>query len=199
MRVQVHTSPNNHHHPTLRAERVLAKVLLDTGSLPGDFISQDFVISLNAQDFVYTSSKALTICSGLDNTCYVRDQVIDIGMTFVTHNLLINTIFLTVRIIPNTIDLILGRTTLKKYDFFEKTPYEIGRPNMENSFERMKVFLSAECIPAECVGKKDDLVCPHSGNSTMAYNQTPLGSNLRVTVVTMYQTIVVSYVLVRTP
>ena len=171
VRVQVHTSPNNHHHPTLRAERVLAKVLLDTGSLPGDFISQDFVISLNAQDFVYTSSKALTICSGLDNTCYVRDQVIDIGMTFVTHNLLINTIFLTVRIIPNTIDLILGRKTLKKYDFFEKTPYEIGRPNMENSFERMKVFLSAECIPSECVGKKDDLVCPHSGNSTMTYHK----------------------------
>ena len=53
MRVQAHTSPN-HHHPTLRAERVLAKVLLDTGSQPGDIISQDFVISLNAENFVYT-------------------------------------------------------------------------------------------------------------------------------------------------
>ena len=36
VRVQAHTSPN-HHHPTIRAERVLAKVFLDTGSLPGDF------------------------------------------------------------------------------------------------------------------------------------------------------------------
>ena len=80
-------SNRNRHHPgSTYAERVLAKVLLDTGSLLGDFIGQDFVIRLNAQDFVYTSSKALTICSGLDNTCYVRDQVIDIGMTIVTHN-----------------------------------------------------------------------------------------------------------------
>lgn len=217
VRVQAHTSPNPH-HPTLKAERVLAKVLLDTGRLLGDFISQDFVISLNAEEFVYTSSKALTKCSSLDKTCYVRDQVIDVGMTFVTHNLLIDTIFLTARIILNTIDLILGWKTLKKYDFFEKTPSEIGMPNMKNSFERIEDFLSAECTPSRCVGKKDDLVCPHSGNSTMTYHKidsnrvtncfdvgcssrsnTAKGSNLRVKVVTMYQTIVVLHVLVRTP
>ena len=95
-RVRAHTCPNLHPHPPcLMAERVLVKVLLDTGSLPGDFISHDFVTSLNATDFVYTSSKALTICSGLDKTRYVRDQVIDIELTFITHNLLINIIFLT--------------------------------------------------------------------------------------------------------
>ena len=57
-------------------------------------------------------------------------------------------------------------------DFFGKTLYKIGRPNMENSFERMEMFLSAECTPSECVGKKDDLVCPHSGRSTMTHHKT---------------------------
>ena len=88
---------------------------MDTGSLPGDFISQDFVDRLSGENFVFTSPTPLTICSGLDNTCYVRDQVIDIGITFVTHSLVIKTIYLTVRLIPNKIDLILGRKTLRKF------------------------------------------------------------------------------------
>ena len=58
----------------------MGEVLLDTGSLPGDFISQQLVHKLHGDSFVYTSPSPLTICSGLDNTCYVRDQVVDIGL-----------------------------------------------------------------------------------------------------------------------
>ena len=58
----------------------MGEVLLDTGSLPGDFISQELVHKLNGDGFVYTSPSPLTICSGFDNTCYVRDQVVDIGL-----------------------------------------------------------------------------------------------------------------------
>ena len=59
VRVRAHTCPNLHpHSPCLRADRVLVKILLDTGSLPCDFISHEFVTSLNAKDFIYTSSEA---------------------------------------------------------------------------------------------------------------------------------------------
>ena len=89
----------------------MGDVLLDTGSLPGTrrLFSQQLVHKLHGDGFVYTSPSPLTICSGLDNTCYVRDQVVDIGLSFVTHSLVIKTIYLTVRIIPSSIDLILGR------------------------------------------------------------------------------------------
>ena len=83
---------------------VMGDVLLDTGSLPGDFISQQSVHKLQGDSFVYISSSSVTICSGLDNTCYVRDQVVDIGLSFVTYSLVVKTIYLTVRIIPNFID-----------------------------------------------------------------------------------------------
>ena len=72
---------------------VMGDVLLDAGSLPGDFISQQLVHKLHGDSFVYTSPSPLTICSGLDNTCYVRDQVVDIGLSFVTHSLVIKTIY----------------------------------------------------------------------------------------------------------
>ena len=52
---------------------VMGDVLLDTGSLPGDFISQQSVHKLQGDSFVYISPSSITICSGLDNTCYVRD------------------------------------------------------------------------------------------------------------------------------
>lgn len=106
-----------------KADRsIRANALLDTGSLPGDFISQALVSKMCADDFVYTSTLPLNVCSGLDNTCYLRDKVIDIGLIFVTSDLVIKTLFLTLRIIPSSIDLILGRHTLKSFNFFSMTP-----------------------------------------------------------------------------
>ena len=159
--VKVHTLTNLNSLQTPR--RLMAKILLDTGSLPGDFISQDFVDRLQGHKSVYTSPESLTICSGLDNTCYKKDQVIDIGLTFVTHNHLIKTIFLTMRLIPNTIDLILGRETLKKYNFFEMTPFELGMPGVGNSFDRLELLYSAGSIPTQPEGIMPMMRRPHSG------------------------------------
>jgi hypothetical protein len=144
----------------------MSKILLDTGSLPGDFISQNLVHKLNGEKHVYTSPTPLTICSGLDNTCYIRDQVIDIGIIFVTHDLVIKTIYLTVRLIPNNIDLILGRQTLKKLNFFSMTPFEMGMPNIQNSIKRIEILNSAEYIPLEYVSTKESKRCSHSGKGT---------------------------------
>ena len=137
------TSPRGCTHPNIRhSHKVQAEVLLDTGSLPGDFISQNLVHKLRGENSVYKTSSPLTVCSGLDNTCYIKDQVIDIGLTFVTHAHVIKTIYITVRVIPNTIDLILGRKTLKELNFFEMTPYEMGMPNIINSSRRAQMLQS---------------------------------------------------------
>ena len=73
--------------------RIQAQALLDTGSLVGDFISQNLCLSLNALHLCYTSLIPLVVCSGLDGTCYSNNTVIDIGINNVCH-----TIYLTVRV-----------------------------------------------------------------------------------------------------
>ena len=160
------THPTSLHspQPSLTPNRkVRSKILLDTGSLPGDFISQDLVHKLHGENFVYITPHPLTVCSGLDNTCYVRDQVIDIGLTFVTHSLVIKTIYLTVRLIPTKIDLIIGRQTLKKLNFFSMTPYEIGMPNIRDPVERLELLNSAEFIPLDSDSTLEKERCQHSG------------------------------------
>ena len=47
------------------------QALLDTGSLAGNFISQALVTELNAEKYVYRSKHSFSVCSGLDNVCYV--------------------------------------------------------------------------------------------------------------------------------
>ena len=163
LRARGYTNP---HHPPCH-NMVMGDVLLDTGSLPGDFISQELVHKLHGDSFVYTSPSPLTICSGLDNTCYVRDQVVDIGLSFVTHSLVIKTIYLTVRIIPNSIDLILDRQTLKKLDFFSLTPFEMGMPNIVNSRKRLELLYTVKGICPEFDSSEKNKRCLHSGVGTL--------------------------------
>ena len=110
-----------------------AYALLDTGSLAGDFISQTFVDRLQGnKDFSYTSANAMTVCSGLDSTCYQSDQLIDICVTFHTFDNRTASITISPRINKaTTVDLILGRETLNKYDFFSLTPLHLGMPAKE--------------------------------------------------------------------
>ena len=156
-----------HHLPSYKVQ---AEVLLDTGSLPGDFISQNLVHKLRGENSIYKTHIPLTVCSGLDNTCYVRDQVIDIGLTFVTHALVIKTIYLTVRVIPNKIDLILGRKTLKKLDFFKLTPFEMGMPNIINSSKRAQMLQSLYSVTGfrlESNSTQQNKRSTHSGIGTL--------------------------------
>ena len=153
-----------HHLP---GHKVQAEMLLDTGSLPGDFISQNLVHKLRGENSIYKTHTPFTVCSGLDNTCYVRDQVIDIGLTFVTHALVIKTIYFTVRVIPNKIDLIFGRKTLKKLDFFKMTPIEMGMPNIIDSSKRAQMLQSLYSVTGFCLesnSTKQNQRSPHSGN-----------------------------------
>ena len=115
------TTPTKH--------RVEAGALLDTGSLAGDFLSQHVVTQLQGDSFCYTAPHPTTVCSGLDSTCYDSLRLVDIGILFLTHDKIKKTIFLTVSVNPSTsIDLILGRHTLTKFDLFSLTPHALGIP-----------------------------------------------------------------------
>ena len=78
---------------------------------------------------IYTSPTPLTVCSGLDDVCYTNNNVIDIGINFESYNHVCHTIYLTVRVNPRSrLELILGRDTLNKYNFFALTPSAFGVP-----------------------------------------------------------------------
>ena len=107
--------------------RIQAQALLDTGSLVGDFISQNLCLSLNALHLCYTSLIPLVVCSGLDGTCHSNNSAIDIGNNFKSINNVCHTIYLTVRVKQSSlIDLIIGRVSLNKYSFYKLTPFAFG-------------------------------------------------------------------------
>ena len=128
------------------ATRLHALALLDSGSLVGDFISHNLCLSLNALHLCYTSPTPLVVCSGLDGTCYSNDTVIDVGINFKSFNNICHTIYLTLRVNPSsTIDLIIGRVTLNKYNFYELTPSSFGI----NEQDKSKDVTIDDCIQCQ--------------------------------------------------
>lgn len=102
---------------------VLGQILLDTGSLAGDFISQDLLARLKGEIFVYQTPVPLTVCSGLDGTCYTSADMIDIAILIHTPRGFPKIIRFSVRINPSSsCDFIIGRKSLKKHNFFNMFP-----------------------------------------------------------------------------
>ena len=101
-----------------QSNQVEGDALLDTGSFPGNFISRDCLVRMNALPYIYTSPVPMTVCSGLDRTCYLSVNVVDIGIIFQSHDDIIHTVYFTVNVNPDQeIDLIVGRTTLAINNF----------------------------------------------------------------------------------
>jgi hypothetical protein len=118
------------------AGSVEARALLDTGALGGDFISGDLVRRLNGEKFIYNTKREVMVCSGLDNACYATRELIDIGVEFLTENNIIKIIFLSARIsATSSIDLIVGRPTIKKHNFWKLTPSHFGTNTTHNTAE----------------------------------------------------------------
>jgi hypothetical protein len=57
---------------------VEAKSLLDTGSLPGNFITVDLLKRINGTDSIYKTDHPIRVCSGLDNHCIDSTGVVDV-------------------------------------------------------------------------------------------------------------------------
>ena len=69
----------------------------------------------------------MTVCSGLDRTCYLSVNVVDIGIILQSHDDIIHTVYFTVNVNPDQeIDLIVGRTTLAINNFNILTPATSG-------------------------------------------------------------------------
>ena len=108
-----------------QSKQVEGDALLDTGSFPGNFISRDCLVRMDALSYIYTSPVPMTVCSGLDRTCYLSANVVDIGI--LSHDDIIHTVYFTLNVNPDQeIDLIVGRTTLAKNYFNILTPSDLG-------------------------------------------------------------------------
>ena len=62
------------------SKQVEGDALLDTGSFPGNFISRDCLVRMNALPYIHTSPVPMTVCSGLDRTCYLSVNVVNTGI-----------------------------------------------------------------------------------------------------------------------
>ena len=88
--------------------------LLDTGCLAGDFVARRIVDRFNIKPVINSAAK-LSVCSGLDNTCYDISESVIISVHYLNERVnKINT-FETKAIILETspLDLIIGRATIK--------------------------------------------------------------------------------------
>ena len=105
-------------------QKTTAKALLDTGSLAGDFISNDLVIDMNLINYVEVNINEKHICSGLDNNCSLTLGSIAISLCFKNEinnsNEFINIVFKVLKKSP--IDIIIGRQSIKTYKMVSKLP-----------------------------------------------------------------------------
>ena len=113
------------HSPLTQApeDSVTAQTLLDTGALGGNFLSGNMVTRLRGEKFVYQTKSGIVVCSGLDNSCYTSTDMIDIGVEFLADSNITKIILINTRISPySKVDLIIGRPTIKKHNFWKWTP-----------------------------------------------------------------------------
>jgi hypothetical protein len=105
-----------------RAKRIKMLALLDSGSLAGDFISPDTLISLGVNPNNSVDRLRLPICNGLDNICTdISVVAYKLIISFVYRNYntsFDNSVFsfvLTVRVLPDTpFDMLTGKEKIKK-------------------------------------------------------------------------------------
>ena len=89
--------------------------LLDTGCLAGDFVARRIVNKYNIKPVIHSTAK-LSVCSGLDNTCYDISKSVIISVNYFNERLNnINTFEIKAIILDTpSLDLIIGRATIKK-------------------------------------------------------------------------------------
>ena len=120
--------------------------LLDTGFLAGDFVARRIVERYNIQPILQSTSKR-SVCSGLDNTCYDMSKSVIISVHFFNervndmNNFKIKAIILD----SSPLDLIIGRSTMKKYGLVRQIP---------SQFENISKVLIREGKTSEHVNKR---------------------------------------------
>ena len=97
--------------------------LLDTGCLAGDFVARRIVDKFNIKPILQSTAK-LSVCSGLDNTCYdISKSVIESVNFFNERVNKINNFEIKAIILDSSpLDLIIGRSTIQKYGLLRQIP-----------------------------------------------------------------------------
>jgi hypothetical protein len=118
--------------------------LLDTGSLPGKFITVDLLKIINDTDSIYKTGHPI-----LDNHCTDSIDVVDVLVSF---KLMSNkySIKLTCRIsLTGPVELIIGRDSIKKHKLVSLLPNFFFNEDTEN-IEIDKTDLQTNCSIAPC-------------------------------------------------
>ena len=87
--------------------------LLDTGGLAGDFVARRIVDQYNIKPILQSTAK-LSVCSGLDNTCYDMSKSVIVSVNFFNERVnKINNFEIKAIILDSSpLDLIIGCSTL---------------------------------------------------------------------------------------
>ena len=107
--------------------RIVGKAVLDTANYSEDFTSFTMIEKLNTIHVCYEAPQAITVCSGLDDHCYINNEIIDLNLQFYSYDGECHTMPLTLQVNRNTdIELLLSRKTVNKYNFMSLTPFAFG-------------------------------------------------------------------------
>ncbi len=117
---------------SLKERDIRLQCLLDSGSLAGDFISQEIIEDFSLNSFVKLDTSNKKICSGLDNSCSISLGSLTASVMFINEvNNKSEILTLILKVLKNSpIDLIIGRESIKQYNlvsknsshFFSQTP-----------------------------------------------------------------------------
>ena len=103
--------------------RINGEGLLDTGCLAGDFVARRIVDKYNIKPILQSTAK-LSVCSRLDNSCYDMSKSVIVSVNFFNERVNKINIFEIKAIILDSspLDLIIGRSTIKKYGLVRQIP-----------------------------------------------------------------------------
>ncbi len=117
---------------SLKERDIRLQCLLDSGSLAGDFISQEIIQDFSLNSFVKLDTSNKKICSGLDNSCSLSLGSLTASVMFINElNNKPKILILILKVLKNSpIDLIIGRESIKRFNlvsknsshFFSQTP-----------------------------------------------------------------------------
>ena len=117
-----------------------------TGCLAGDFVARRIVDKYYIKPILQSTAK-LSVCSGFDNTCYDMSKSVIVSVKFFNERVnKINNFEIQAIILDSSpLDLIIGRSTIKKYGLVRQIP---------SQFEDIDAVLITEDKTSEHVNKR---------------------------------------------
>ena len=104
--------------------------LLEAGCLAGDFVARRIGDKYNIKPILQSTAK-LSVCSGLDNTCYDISKSVIVSVNFFNERVnKINNFEIKAIILDSSpLDLIIGCSTIKKYGLVRQIPSQFDDIN----------------------------------------------------------------------